>query len=55
MEEMYYACGGSKLAKKLEQQYFWDGFAEEYADPETSFYSDEVVELMQKESVLLAQ
>ena len=52
---LYYACAGSKLAQKLEKDYFWEGFVEEYSDPEDSIYSDEYVALLQEESDLLAQ
>ena len=54
-DELYYACAGSKLADKLEKRYFWEGFVEEYSDPEDSVYSDEYVALLQKESDLLAR
>ena len=52
---LYYACAGSKLADKLEKRYFWEGFVEEYSNPEDSVYSDEYVALMQQESDLLAR
>lgn len=52
---LYYACAASKLAEKLEKNYFWEGFCEEYSDPEDSIYSDEYVALLQKESDLLAR
>lgn len=54
-EELYYDCAASPLADKLQERYFWDGFLEEYSDPEASFYSDEYVALMQEESELLAR
>ena len=55
IDEMYFACGGSKYAQKLEEDYFWEGFAEEYADIADSMYTPEVVALMQEESDILAE
>ncbi len=54
-DEMYYACAGSSLGKALEDDYFWDGFCEEYADPNDSYYNDETVALMQRESELVSR
>lgn len=54
-DKLYYACAGSRYGKKLEKDYFWEGFLEEYADPEDSIYSDEYVAMLQKESDLLAR
>ncbi len=54
-DKLYYACAGSKLADRLEKDYFWEGFKEEYSDPEDSIYSDEYVALLQEESDLLAR
>ena len=54
-DKLYYACAGSSLGKRLEKDYFWEGFLEEYSDPEDSVYSDEYVALMQQESDLLAR
>ena len=54
-DKLYYACAGSQMGKKLERRYFWEGFCEEYADPEDSIYSDEYVALLQEESELLAR
>ena len=55
MEELLYLCGGSDMAQKLEEQYFWQGFAEEYADASKASLNDEVVSLMRRESALLAE
>ena len=55
IDEMYFACGGSKYAKDLEKDYFWEGFAEEYADEADSMYTDELVAMMQEESDLVSQ
>lgn len=55
MDEMYYACGGSKYAKKLERDYFWDGFAEEYANEEDSIFTDRFVELNQQSANLVTE
>ena len=54
-DEMYYACAGSSLGPELEDDYFWEGFCEEYADPEDSYYNDETVALMQRESELVSR
>lgn len=55
IDELYFACGGSKYAQKLEDDYFWEGFAEEYANEEDSIYTPEFVELSQKESNLVTK
>lgn len=54
-DEMYYACAGSELGQELEEDYFWSGFCEEYADPNDSYYNDETVALMQRESELISR
>ena len=54
-DQMYYACAGSALGSELEEDYFWDGFCEEYADPDDSYYNDETVALMQRESELISR
>ena len=54
-DQMYYACAGSALGPELEEDYFWEGFCEEYADPEDSYYNDETVALMQRESELISR
>lgn len=55
IEDMYYACGGSVQAQQLEKRYFWDGFAEAYAQRGETALNDEIVELMRRESALLAR
>ncbi len=55
MDEMYFACGGSEYAKDLEDDYFWEGFAEEYADEADSMYTPELVEMMQQEADLVSE
>lgn len=55
MEELYYACGSSRLADRLEKRYFWEGFAEEYADDSGALYDEELVGLLRRESALLAR
>ena len=55
IDEMYFACGGSKYAQDLEDDYFWEGFAEEYADIADSMYTPELVALMQEEADILAE
>ncbi len=54
-DRMYYACAGSPLGAELEEDYFWEGFCEEYADPNDSYYTDETVALMQRESELVSR
>ena len=55
IDEMYFACGGSKYAKDLEDDYFWEGFAEEYADEADSMYTPELVAMMQEEADLVSR
>ena len=55
IDDMYFACGGSKYAKDLEEDYFWEGFAEEYADEADSMYTPELVEMMQQEAGLVSE
>ncbi|MBR5095102.1 MAG: hypothetical protein IK095_08410 [Oscillospiraceae bacterium] len=55
IEKLYFRCGMSDMAQELEEKYFWPGFAEEYADDSNTFYDDEMVALLQKESDLVAQ
>lgn len=55
LEELYYTCAGSRFASKLERDYFWEGFCEDYADDSESYFSDDSVALMQKESNLVAE
>lgn len=40
MEDMFYACAASDLAQELEENYFWDGFTDDYSDRSQSHYSD---------------
>ena len=54
-DEMYYACAGSSLGPELEEEYFWEGFCEDYADPNDSYYNDVTVALMQEESELISR
>ena len=55
MEEIYTLCASSDLAQRLEKEYFWEGFAGEYADAELSTYNEETLALMHRESALLAE
>lgn len=55
IDEMYYACAGSSLGKRLEKDCFWEGFCEDYADESESKYNDETVALMQEERNLVAE
>lgn len=54
-DRLYYGCAASRHASKLERDYFWEGFCEEYADPEDSAYTDRAVELKQLEAGLLSE
>ena len=54
-EDLYYACALSSLGAALEEDYFWEGFCEEYADPDDSYYTDATVALMQRESDLVSR
>ena len=45
MEEVYLSCGASRLAERLAEEYFWDGFLEEYGPENESLLTDEYVEL----------
>ena len=54
-DELYYACAGSSLGRELEEDYFWEGFCEDYADPNDSYYNDVTVALMQQESDLISR
>ena len=55
IDGLYYACAASSLAAELEENYFWEGFCEEYSDESESIYTDETVALMQEESNLVAE
>lgn len=53
MDKMFYACGASAMAGRIEEEILWEGFAQEYAPGGSSALSSEVVALMEKESQLL--
>lgn len=55
VDSVYYACAASKLGEKLEKEYFWDGFCDEYADSGESVYTDEYQQLVYRENELLSQ
>ena len=55
IDKLYYACAGSPYGKQLEDDVFWDGFCEEYADPNDSYYTETTVALMQRESELISR
>ena len=55
MEDMFYACAASDLAQELEENYFWEGFTDDYSDWSQSYYNDAAVELMQRESALVSE
>lgn len=55
MEELLYAAAASDKAQELEEDYFWDGFTEDYADDSNSVYREEIVALMQQEAELIGE
>lgn len=55
MEAVYLSCGASRLAERLAEEYFWDGFLEEYGPENESLLTDEYVELVGRESELISQ
>lgn len=55
MEQAYLACGSSRYAERLEKDYFWEGFLEEYGPESESLLTDEYVALSARESELIAQ
>lgn len=55
MEQVYLACGSSGYAERLEKDYFWEGFLEEYGPESESLLTDEYVALSARESELIAQ
>ena len=55
MEGVYLACGSSRYAERLEKDYFWEGFLEEYGPESESLLTDEYVALSARESELIAQ
>lgn len=52
-EELFEAAAKSPYAKKLEEELFWDGFVEEYADG--TMYNDIVVSLLESEAEIEAE
>lgn len=56
MDEMYHICGASQLAEKLEKNYFWDGFSDEYAEDDgEALYSEELLRLYEEKTALLSE
>lgn len=54
LEELYCACAKSKHGKRLEEEFFWEGFLEEYGEGST-VTDDACVALFQRESALVSQ
>ena len=54
-EEVYLACGSSRFAERLEKDYFWEGFLEDYGPESESMLTDAYVALAARESELIAQ
>ena len=55
VEELFLACGSSTLADRLEKDYFWEGFLDEYGSDSESMYTDAYMTLALRESELLAE
>lgn len=55
MEELLYAAAASDQAQELEEDFFWEGFTQDYADDSQSVYRDDIVELMQQEAALIGE
>lgn len=55
IDDLYYACAASPMARELEEKYFWEGFCEQYSDESESIYNETTVALMQAESALIAE
>ena len=54
MERVYLACGSSTLAEKLEKDYFWEGFLDDYGPDSESMYTDAYIALAARESELVS-
>ena len=55
VEQVYLACGSSRFAERLERDYFWEGFLEDYGPESEGMLTDEYVALAARESELIAQ
>ena len=55
MEQVYLACGSSQYGERLEEEYFWEGFLEDYGPESEGMLTDEYVALSAEESELIAQ
>jgi len=54
-EELFRACAACEHGPKLEEQYFWPGFCEDYSSDSQSYFYEEALSLMQQESELLSR
>ena len=54
-DELFRACSASELGNRLEEDYFWEGFLDEYSPEEESIYTDEYMSLVYRENELLSQ
>lgn len=52
-ESLYFACAASEHGARLERDYFWPGFCQDYDDPAKAHYTDKTVPLMQREAALI--
>ena len=55
MKDMLCDCAVSSIAEQLEQKYFWEGFCEDYAEPNDPETTEKLDELTREESSLLSQ
>ena len=54
-EGLYFACAASEHGEKLEEEYFWPGFCQDYEDPSKAHYTEKTVPLMQQEAALIVK
>ena len=55
MERVLLLCGASEYGPRLEREYFWEGFLEEYGPEAESMLTEEYVELAAQEGGLIAR
>lgn len=54
-ENLFKVCALSEHGPQLERDYFWPGFCEEYGEESPSYYYEEALELMRRESEILSR
>ncbi len=55
MERVYLACGSSRFAEKLEKEYFWEGFLDDYGPDAEDLMTEEYLALLRQETELIAE